>query len=82
MEGTKYYKHSYSKAGSIEGTYKATKKTISYEEYGNDANYIEYLKRMDEMRGGNWEITFTFTKLPETVTYIKTNTPYTIGRGH
>lgn len=82
VEGEKYYKHSYSKAGTIEGTYKATKKTISYEEYGNDANYIEYIKRMDEMRGGSWEITFTFTKLPETVTYIKTNTPYTIGRGH
>lgn len=81
-EGTKYYKHLYTKAGTIEGTYKATKKTISYEEYGNDANYIEYLKRMDEMSGGSWEITFTFTKLPETVTYIKTNTPYTIGRGH
>lgn len=82
VEGTKYYKHSYSKTGTIEGTYKATKKTVSYEGSGYAADYIEYLKRMDEMRGGNWEITFTVTKLPEGITYIKTNTPYTIGRGH
>ena len=57
------------KVGTIEGTYTVAKKA-------SDGDY------RTDMMGGSWEITFTFTKLPETVTYIKTNTPYTIGRGH
>lgn len=56
------------KVGTIEGTYTVAKKT-------SDGDY------RTDMMGGSWEITFTFTKLPETVTYIKTNTLYTIGRG-
>ena len=57
------------KVGTIEGTYTVAKKA-------SDGDY------RTDMMGGSWEITFTVTKLPEGIKEIKTNTPYTIGRGH
>lgn len=61
----------YTKLGVIEGTYKTSKESGSKEA---DSYYSK--------TGGNWSVTFTFTKIPEGTPVIKLNTPYKQTRGH